>query len=443
MYDAPWKTFLPRVGIAIRINDKTSFRTGYARYAVPWVMIHPETQYLPTNGFSQSTSVLGPLEGKPRALVADPFPTSGSYPNPVILPVGNTLGRYQDLGNSIYFWDGNRMKTPMNDRINFTVQHQAPFRFFTEATFFMMFSHNAQDWSMWGYSHGRDLNQMDPTLAYQYQGLVDQSVPNPFYNLLPQDKMPGSLRTEETVALSQLLRPYPQYGDLWICGWPGLSDHYYALQMKAERPMGNGLFFLAAYNYSRETHGQYFNDVDTYNNKFTMMDRMYPRHNLRFAGTWELPFGKGRQYANNINPILDAIIGGWSTSHILMWRNGNLLQFNAAQVTGDPAQNVPAGYYFNPAVFQIQPAYTPRTNPWFYDGLRGPNYWQLDSTLVKYFKISERIQLELRMEFYNMPNVFLPSDPDTEIGSGTMGQSIWVANGNYGREIQYTGRIHF
>jgi hypothetical protein len=58
-------------------------------------------------------------------------------------------------------------------------------------------------------------------------------------------------------------------------------------------------------------------------------------------------------------------------------------------------------------------------------------------------RVKALLRFELRMEFYNMPNVFMPSDPDTGIGSGTMGQSTWVADGNYGREIQYTGRIHF
>jgi hypothetical protein len=47
------------------------------------------------------------------------------------------------------------------------------------------------------------------------------------------------------------------------------------------------------------------------------------------------------------------------------------------------------------------------------------------------------------MEFYNLPNSFMPSDPDTTIASGTMRRSTWVAGGNYGREIQDTGRIHF
>ena len=31
----------------------------------------------------------------------------------------------------------------------------------------------------------------------------------------------------------------------------------------------------------------------------------------------------------------------------------------------------------------------------------------------------------------------------TVLGSGTMGQSTWVYGGNYGREVQYTARIHF
>ena len=280
-----------------------------------------------------------------------------------------------------------------------------------------------------------NVNQMDPNLAYQYKGLTDQAVANPFYGL-PANIMPGVLRTEPTVSVSQLLRPYPQYEDLNVYGWPGTSDHYYALQMKAERPMANGMTFLVAYNYNQEFHGEWFNQLDFYSNKITMFDRGYARHNFRVAGTWELPFGKGRQYLSNIPTVVDYIIGGWATSHILMWRSGNLISFgnmccsggsadHQAIVTGDPRQNVPSGYYFNPAVFQVPQAYTPRTNPLYYDGLRGPLLWQLDSTLVKYFKITERIKFELRMEFYNLPNVFMPSDPDTTYCQRHNGKEHW------------------
>ncbi|MGE5647733.1 MAG: TonB-dependent receptor domain-containing protein [Acidobacteriota bacterium] len=438
MYDAPWNTFLPRAGIAIRINDKTAFRAGYARYAVQWLTVHPETGGLPTNGYSQSTNVLDPLLGIPRAYVSDPFPAS----NPVVLPAGNSLGRYQDLGNGISFWDGNVMKTPLNDRFNFTVQRQAPHQIFTEATFFMMFSRNAQDPSMWGGHYDYNLNQVDPNLSYTYKGQLDQLVPNPFYNL-PANVMPGSLRTQPEVTIGSLLKPYPQYGDLNVYGWPGAKDHYYSIQLKAERPMANGLTFLAAYNYNQEKHTEWFNSPDRYADKLTMFDRGRPRHNLRVAGTWELPFGRGRHYGANVPRIVDAFIGGWATSHIYMWRSGNLLLFDAAEVSGDPREGVPAGLYFNPSVFSVLAPYTPRTNPRYYDGLRGPGFWQLDSTVVKYFPIKERVKFELRLEMYNSPNVFMPSDPELGIASGDMGKSTWVAGGNYGREVQFTGRIHF
>jgi len=271
---------------------------------------------------------------------------------------------------------------------------------------------------------------------------LDQSVANPFYNL-PANVMPGILRTQSTVAVSQLLKQYPQYGDLNVLGWPGGIDHYYGLALKAERPMAKGLAFMAGYNYNQEYHTQYFNQLDTYNNKYTMWDRGRARHNFTLAGTWELPVGRGRPYLGNVNRVVDAFIGGWATSHIFMAHSGDLLNFQQAIVSGDPRQNVPAGYYFNPAVFAVPAAYTPRTNPLYYTGLRGPSFWQLDSTAVKYFNLTERVKLELRIEMFNSPNVFMPSDPDTTIGSGTMGQSTWVAGGNYGREIQYTGRIRF
>ncbi len=437
MYMAPKATYLPRAGLALRLNDKTVLRTGWARYAVPMVAVHPEGGGIPTYGFSQDTPILGPLQGVPRAFLSDPFPAS----NPIQLPKGTSLGDYTEVGNSVYWWNQS-LHVPINDRINLSVQRQAPFGFFTEGTFFMNFGHDVQDPSMWGGNYGFNMNQVDPNLVYKYKGAIDQSVANPFYGM-PANIVPGSLGIQPEISVRNLLRPYPQYGDLTEYAWPGVTDHYYALQLSAERPMSHGFYFLLAYNYNHEYHSQYFNDIDTYNNKFTMMDRGNPRHSLRAAGTWEVPVGRGRQFLSNANRFVDAFLGGWSTSSLWMFNSGGLLMFGQADVSGDPRQNVPSGYYFNPSVFAVSGAYTPRTNPWYYNGLRGPSFWSLDSTVSKDFPITERVKLEFRMEFYNMPNIFMPSSPDTGIGSGTMGQSTWVAGGNYGREIQYTARIHF
>jgi hypothetical protein len=430
--------FLPRVGVAVRLNDKMSFRAGYARYATPIRGVYGEAWDIPKYGYSQSSATLDPLQGVPRTLISDPFPTS----NPLRLPLKKALGRYTQLGSDGH-WFNQDLTAPKNDRFNLSLQRQMPGNFLFDGTFFMHFGHNVQDGSMWGGSYNQQINFMDPNLAYTYKGAVDQAVPNPFYQLLPPDKMPGELRTQEEVSVRQLLRPYPQYTSLQQFYRKDISDHYYAMQLQLQRSMSQGVTLQLGYNYNHEIHGEFFNDIDEYNLKTTMIDRRRPRHSLRMAGTWELPFGKGRKYLGNAPRALDLIVGGWSTAHWLMWQGGNLLTFGQAEVSGDPKANVPAGLWFNPSVFAVSPGYTPRTNPWYYSGLRGPRFWSLDSTLVKYFPITERARLEIRFEFYNMPNHFIPSDPDVGIGSGTMGQSTWVYGGNYGREVQYTARIHF
>ncbi|MEK7753612.1 MAG: hypothetical protein AAB654_16940, partial [Acidobacteriota bacterium] len=87
------------------------------------------------------------------------------------------------------------------------------------------------------------------------------------------------------------------------------------------------------------------------------------------------------------------------------------------------------------------PAYTPRANPWQYDGLTGPRNWNVDTTLSKSFNVTERLRLEFRLEAYNLTNSFIPTDPVTNIALGTLGKS--VNQSNKGREVQYTLRLHF
>jgi len=112
--------------------------------------------------------------------------------------------------------------------------------------------------------------------------------------------------------------------------------------------------------------------------------------------------------------------------------------------SGNPKIDNPTGArYFDTSKFAVQPAYTPRSNSWYYDGLRGFGTWSWDATAVKYFPITERVKFELRMEFYNFPNSFMPAQPNLSVTSSQFGRSNGVQGGNYGREIQYAGRIHF
>ncbi len=439
VFNSQKNLFLPRIGAAIRINDVTALRVGFSRYAAPWITIYPETNQWPKDGFSQSTSILGPLVGMPRATAENPFPAD----NPLKVPVGKSLGRYTHLGEGATFFPQD-MIHPINDRINVSLQRQLPWGVLTDTTFFTNLGRDVQDASMWGGDYTYNLNLVDPNYGYTYKGAIDVAVANPFYNLLPETKMPGALRTQRTVTVSSLLRPYPHYGGLTERFLRGMDSHYYSLQFKAEKSMSKGLAFTFGYNYSLETRGEFYDSIATYNKQFTMIDTRSPRHYVRLAGTYELPFGKGRQYASNVNRVVDAIIGGWATSHMFMWNNGPLLTFGTMLASGDPTISNPTRLkYFDTSKFVINPPYTPRSNPWYYPGLRGFGFWQWDATAAKYFRITERVKFELRMEFYNFPNSFMPSQPDMGVTSSNFGRSTGIAGGNYGREIQYTGRIHF
>jgi hypothetical protein len=70
----------------------------------------------------------------------------------------------------------------------------------------------------------------------------------------------------------------------------------------------------------------FFNAPDQYANVLTMIPGSNPRHRISAAGTYELPFGKGKAYMSNAHPVVNAILGGWSTSSIFHWNSGSFLR---------------------------------------------------------------------------------------------------------------------
>jgi hypothetical protein len=467
MYDAQKFTLLPRVGVAYRLNDKTALRLGYSRFAEAQVSLRSEETYDPSNGYDQQTLGLGPLVGIPRSYLKDPFPMATAYPNPIRPAVGTALGPYQDLGNSWSYWSG--LKTPIDDRFNFNIQRQLPGQFRLDATEYLFFSRNAQQCGN-NYCVTYNINQMNPLYNYLYKGLLSTSVPNPFYGVFPTSLaqagvasvtssytglpiMPGLMGTTSTTTLSQLLQPYPQYGSLNVYGWPGQAVHYYGTAISLSRPMAHGIAFLGTYNYSLQSIGGFYDDFTTYNQQWQLFDRGLPRHNIRLTGTYQLPFGKGRTFLSNAPRWLDEVVGGWATSNIFYWTSGTLDSFGSQIYGGmicDPRQNIPAGEWFNANCLITPPAYTMANSPLYYEGLRGPKFWQLDTTAVKNFKVTERVNLEFRVEMYNMPNIFIPSNPNicgpSQCGSSA-GISTWVASAstgaNYGRELQCQVHLQF
>ena len=130
------------------------------------------------------------------------------------------------------------------------------------------------------------------------------------------------------------------------------------------------------------------------------------------SGTYQLPFGKGKSYFSTVPKWVDEVIGGWSTSQIFYWMSGDLLSFpDVRHGLRSQAEHSERAYWFNPNCITTPPSYTMATAPPYYQGLRGPRFWQLDSTASKTFNINERFNLEFRLEMYNMPNKLHPRRP--------------------------------
>jgi hypothetical protein len=421
--------FMPRAGLAYRLDSKTALRFGYARYLVPPTLtdgldvlgsvLYP--------GFEATTNGLPLLTGVPQSRLSNPFPGG-------LVPVsGKNFGRYTDLGGSpnFYYQD---FHVGVNDRINFSVQRALPGAIVLDATYFINFGRNNPV--------TRNLNQVDPRIGYANGAAVSANVPNPFFNNLPADKMPGQIRTQQNIGITQLLRLYPQYGDIQQ-RLTGLSDNrYQSFQLQAQRAFLNGFNFVLGYNYNRERNEEYYDELDNYLNNLTYQPSVNPRHRLTGAAIYQLPFGKGRKFMTNTNRVVDGVFGGWSLSGLVSFNSGQYLRFGANLVDGDPSLDNPTKErMFDTAKFQRLPAFTRRTNPLQYAGVKGMAFKNVDLTLAKNFKIVESVNFELRMESYNATNTFNGDLPSTSFGTSAFGAVTAQRPGYLGRQFQYSGRF--
>jgi hypothetical protein len=147
----------------------------------------------------------------------------------------------------------------------------------------------------------------------------------------------------------------------------------------------------------------------------------------------------------NAPPLLDAVLGGWKLSSMVFWRSGNMLGFGTMLWNGtDPKVSNPGPQqWFNPSVFQKQPNYAKRTNPWDYAGIMGPGQFNIDASMVKEFHITEKLRFQLRVDAFNMINNMSWNDPSTSVTDGNFGKSTDQLGNTFGRRTQLGMRLEF
>jgi hypothetical protein len=425
MWSAPSFALQPRFGIAYRVSDKTALRFGYAMYTVPSEFNFTaapvsgfedvnflEPPFFGMTGF-QNTAPL--VNGRPQQTISNPYPAS----NPLLPIPGKAGGSNIGRGGSPLLWYPQDFKKPYNHRLNLTLEHQWPGQLVTSFTYFTNFGNQL---------YNQPLNNIDPRLQQQYQNTLNTTqVANPFYHYQNQTLIPGPLFNQQTVTLGSLLTKYPLYGPLYQIGKLGASERYTDLELKVQKRFSQGYNFLFGYIFIKEKTQQSFNDLTAYLDQLSYQDSDQPHHRITAAGTYELPFGRGKHFLSGASRLADALIGGWQIAGVLTFNTGDYPRFGNYIVTGNPCDNVPSGYFFNPKVFSQIPAntYVLRSNPLQYSCISGPKFLDLDASLIKNVHITERVQGQLKMTAYNATNRLNLGDPDTTITDSNFGQALY------------------
>ena len=139
---------------------------------------------------------------------------------------------------------------------------------------------------------GTMLNLNDPANAlYRYQWATN------------------SISTYQT----QYARPYPNLGDVQIECNCTHNDHNAGI-VSLQKRLSRGLNFQVYYTYSKSLSPSTTTDLNPYLNWGLYKSRSGSDQTNNFTGTmnYELPVGKGRNFLNHANRIVDALLGGYN-----------------------------------------------------------------------------------------------------------------------------------
>jgi hypothetical protein len=160
-------------------------------------------------------------------------------------------------------------------------------------------------------------------------------------------------------------------------------------------------------------------------------------HSLSVVNVAELPFGKGKRWAQS--GISSKLAGGWQISGLVTAHSGppfsagsSTATLNApyssqfADCVSPPQQIGSILQWYSKSTFGVpSPG---RFGTCGVNALRGPGLFNVDLGLQRKFAISERFQLSFRAEMFNIANTPHHSISSTSVNSGTFLQAFSIAN---------------
>jgi hypothetical protein len=423
--------FLPRVGIAFRLNDKTVIRGGYGQSADPRPFQDVRNAYPIANIWSMTTIKFNGADNSfiPVTTLRQGLINTSTPPdvNVGVIPLpANT-------GTTTF------PKTPMRDRIhsfNFFIERELPSKFTAQV----------------GYVGTRAVNQM---------GFININAGPPDTG---NDGRPLFVKFKLTADINSI-QPYG-------------TTTYDALQALLTRRFGNSVFGTAytwskAINFADNDGGpriQYLPEKQR-NRGVAGYDRT---SNLQTYLVYDLPFGKGQRWASE--GLASKLFGGFQVSGVMSVMSG--LPFSVVQGTAPNLRAGGSGQVPNQLLPEIRILGGVGTasqrgaaaGPWFdntisrptapcacawatEDGarfgslgrntLRGPGYFETDLSVYRTILITERVRFQFRAEALNATNHANFANPAADITGSNFGFITGTTGPNQSRQWRFGARVSF
>jgi len=408
--------FMPRVGLAYRLNERTVVRAGYGVFFTPENDARSDvlTKNYPF-GTRQNffNDIFGGLPfsytidtGLPRSTTIN-IPTGAGS----ILATSIPNAKAQ----SVFFVDPN-FKTGYGQSFNAVVQHQ-----------------------------------LTRTLSLEagYVGTVSHKLPYAIGNINLGNRISSQLG---------------EINGQFSVG----NANYHSLQVKADKRFTQGNSFFVAYTFARSRdNGPAPFNLNGRNNQrpqdpFNLAAEYAVsandiRHNLVTSYIYELPVGHGQHFLGRSTGVAEAILGGWQINGLFNLRSGlpvNVVRSAAKgyeglrpNLVGDPNAVNSSGEYFSTRAFSVvglTGANSTMPGSAGRNILRGPGFANLDFSTFKNFALArfrEGMQFQVRVEFFNLTNSRHFANPNAVFGGSNFG----FVTGTVGnaRIIQFATKLSF
>jgi len=475
--------FAPRFGIAFQATPKTVVRMGYGRSFDIGVFGsnfgHTVTQNLPvlikqsinaTNlpaGQGQGSGDRVPiftLDAGPNSLpILDPATAFSPIPSNGIIPF-NTLG---GAISGVHIRPI-RQTLPRVDAWNATVQRQITNTISLEVAY-------VGSKGTHGFVGDGPNYNVNPVSMALY-GVIDPltCTPGPCQTYAQNLRRPlcnPILATDTCRGITYSLDNY--YGN-------DAASTYNAFEVKVEKRFTRGLQFLSHYTYAH---------ADGYDGNYYAIDHKIAwgpvdfnrNHVWVFNTVYELPFGKGKTFLADAGRALDYAVGGWQVSNTTNWSSGlpwtpSFHNCGGEQDVGICRPNRGTGSFHTGVSGGIDPAnhnltfYTPLpdiTDPASPPGpfvdptnghlgniqrnsFHGPSGFYSDLSVVKKFRIYERLNAQFRTDFFNLFNHPVYAFGATngaqtciDCSGGNNGKITQLEYGSSMRQVQFALRFDF